>query len=534
MKNSRQTLWKRGGILFLLLGTLLWAGSVRTQVSSTRVSRGQSVTVKIIAEGSKVRFPSIAKIGNYPIENLRRSSKLETRFINGKFSSKQQRILSFDFYPDKKVTIPPFKVEVDGKTLQTQPVDVDVVAAGSAATAGPVAGFALRMHADKKKLYVGEPLILTVDAVEPLNGSIVQMQYSPPQFKDFFVKPLGGEKQLRQGNATVHELRYLLIPNRPGKLQIPPAQVRIGIRDLQAVGDPFGIFGTPLKWYSIRSRPLSIDVRPLPVAADLVGNFTMEAHVDKKRVPANKPVNYILTIRGEGSLEDLPDPSFDIPGVTVYSDAAEVKSRLVGDKLESVWRKSYAFISDRDFTIPALTLKEFDPQSGKVKKITAPAIAVHVTGGSASAPARTGRAAAGTSRAPAAAVSAATAAPHRAADRNGSLLTDEAYYARKAYEEKAARLPWYLAGAFAAGIALAALFCLLYRKFAGRPRRRGPTGRHYKPQEALKILYPHINEDPEAEAMVRLLYRLENGETVELDRKALDRLAAKYDRSFRS
>ncbi|WP_457602985.1 BatD family protein, partial [Nitratifractor sp.] len=533
MNSMKQNVWKRWGILFLLLGTLLWAGSVRTQVSSTRVSRGQSVTVKLIAEGSKVRFPSIEKIGKYPVENLRRSSKLETRFVNGKFSSKQQRILSFDFYPDKKVTIPPFRVEVDGKVLQTQPVDVDVVAGGSAATAGPVAGFALRMRADKKKLYVGEPLILTVDAVEPLNGSIVQMQYSPPKFKDFFVKPLGGEKRLRQGNATVHELRYLLIPNRPGKLQIPPAQVRIGIRDLQAVGDPFGIFGTPLTWYSIRSRPLSIEVRPLPVSADLVGNFTIEAHVDKKTVPANKPVNYILTIRGEGSLEDLPDPSFDIPGVTVYSDAAEVKSRLVGEKLESVWRKSYAFISDRDFTIPALTLKEFDPQSGKLKKITAPAIAVHVTGGSSAAAARTGRAAAGRSRAPVA-VPAAASSLHRAAERNGTLLTDEAYYARKAYEEKAARLPWYLAGAFAAGVALAALFCFFYRKFSARPRRHGLAGRHYKPQEALKILYPHINEDPEAEAMVRLLYRLENGEEVELDRKALDRLAAKYDRSIRS
>lgn len=519
-------------IALFLLGGVLLAGNVKVQVTSTRVAKGQSVGVKLIAEGSRIQFPEIKEIGGVPVENLRRSSKLETRFVNGTFSSKKQKILSFEFYPQKTVTIPSFRVRVDGKTLQSDPVTVKVVEGGAAA-GGAAGGFSVQMHADKKELYVGEPLILTVDVVEPLNGSIVQMQYAPPEFKDFFVKPMGGENQRRQGKTTIHELNYLLIPNKAGKVTIPPAQVRVGLKDLNAVSDPFGIFGSPVKWYSIRSAPLTLTVKPLPVRADLIGNFVVRGTVDKREVPANKPVNYTLEISGEGSLEDLADPVFDIPGVTVYGDDAEVKSRFENGKLKSIYRKSYAFISDRDFTIPALTLTLFDPKSGKTKKISTQAIPIKVKGGVAAAAPRTGRASQpGSSSVPAASVplQRQSDVARKATDRNGSLLTDEAYYARKAYEEKAARLPWYLAAAFAGGMAMMLFLTLLYRNVGGRGKT-GKRGRHYSVEEALTILYPHTNDDPEVERMVRLLYRLKSGEKVEIDRKVLDRLAARYDRS---
>ena len=529
MKKIMKIFW----VVTLLTTLQLFAGHLKVQVTSTRVPQGQSVGVKLIAEGSKVKFPAIQEIDGIPVEHLRRASKLETRYVNGKFSSKNQKILSFEFYPTKTVTLPAFSVRIDGKTYQSKPVKIEVVK-GTAAGGGPVGNFALQMHADKKEIYLGEPLILTVDAVEPINGSIVQMQYAPPQFKDFFVKPLGGENQIRRGNSTVHELKYLLIPNKVGRIVIPPAQVRIGLKDLQAVSDPFGIFGTPVKWYSIRSNPLTLNVKPLPVKADLIGNFTIRAKVDKRKVQANKPVNYTLEISGEGSLEDLADPVFDIPGVTVYSDDAKVESRFENGRLKSTYRKDYAFISDRDFTIPALALTVFDPRSGKVKEIMTKVISIKVTGGGAASAPRSGSVSSQPGRQAAASNRAGTASPGvssraQTPKKRENLLTDEAYYAKKAYEEKAAKLPWYLAAAFAGGMAVMLLAVLFYRKVrSGRKSVRGRV-RHYSLDEALKILYPHTNDDPEVEAMVRRLYGVKNGEKVEIDRKALDRLAAKYD-----
>ena len=520
---SRQLL-----ILASLAGSLLMAAGVKVQVSSTRIAPGQSLRIKLIAEGSDARFPDLQKIGPYTVENQRRVNKLESRFDNGKLVTQTQKILSFEIYPQKSVTIPSLTVVVDGKKYTTRPVKVEVAQGAGAGSAG---GFAIRMKVDKSTVYQGEPLILTVDAVEPLQSGIAQMQYTPPALKGFFVKPLGGEQQLRQKDLTIHRLRYLLTPQKAGTLQVDPAALRVGIRDLNAPGDPFGIFGSPLKWVALRSNALSVTVKPLPASIDLVGHFEVKAQVDKTRVKANEPVNYTLEILGEGSLEDLNDPRFDIAGVTVYSDDAVVNSTVKEGKLYSRWRKKYVFISDRDFTIPALRLTEFDYAGKKKRTLGTRPFSIRVSGGKAAGavpPAPKGERAHPLQPPKAAAAGGLPKPQVKKPAEN--LLEDPAYYARKAYEAKAARLPWYLAGAFLAGMGVMFLLLQLWQQ---RRKKTGGrilgTRRHYSPEEALKILYPHTNDDPAVEAMVRRLYRKQAGEAAEIERKELDRLAARYD-----
>jgi len=51
----------------------------------------------------------------------------------------------------------------------------------------------------------------------------------------------------------------------------------------------------------------------------------------------------------------------------------------------------------------------------------------------------------------------------------------------------------------------------------------------FKESEALKILYAHINDDKEAEEMVRRLYAKKNGDkSVIIDKKELKALVEKY------
>ena len=58
-----------------------------------------------------------------------------------------------------------------------------------------------------------------------------------------------------------------------------------------------------------------------------------------------------------------------------------------------------------------------------------------------------------------------------------------------------------------------------------------PKGKQhtFRESEALKILYGHISEDPEAEAMVHKLYARKNGDkSVEIDKKRLKTLVERY------
>jgi hypothetical protein len=59
------------------------------------------------------------------------------------------------------------------------------------------------------------------------------------------------------------------------------------------------------------------------------------------------------------------------------------------------------------------------------------------------------------------------------------------------------------------------------RRFIGTLKTHHQT---YTSDEALEILYPHTNDTPEIEKMVRKLYRIKRGENVTIDKEQLQRI----------
>ena len=512
-------------IIFIMLFTLITlnASGVDVKVSSTQIVKGESLKVKIIADGKNVKFPNIKDIAGYSIENIHTSSLSTMQLINGQFSTKTQKQMSFILYPQKSITIPSFKVEIDGKVYKSNPIDIKVV---SPTQASGSHGFYISIKAKKKKVYMGEPFMLYVDVVEPGNGQIVRIEYNPPKFGDFIAKSLGGEKQYRRNGKVVHELRYLLIPQKPGKQKILPASGRVGIRALNAPTDPFGIFGgNAITWTNIRSSSLDIDVLPVPVDTDLVGDFKVTTKIDKTIVEPNKPVNYTIIIEGRGSLDSIDDPKFDIPNVTVYSDDSKVTMQLRGGVPYSKYVKKYAFISDKSFTIPSLSLKEFDYKSKKSKILHTKSFAITIKGASSSQTNSTPTIKEHLNTTP---QNHNTQKIESKPKKDDNLFEDESYYNKKAQIEKEKKELWIKIGLFLGGMLFGAVFMKLITLIKPKGKRGSKRHKRYSQDEALKILYPHINESKEVEEMVTLLYDPKGRKVV--DEKKMNDLCAKYDK----
>jgi hypothetical protein len=255
---------------------------------------------------------------------------------------------------------------------------------------------------------------------------------------------------------------------------------------------------------SIASNTVTITVKPKPVDTDLVGHFTLESHLDRNETKANKPVNLTVRIEGEGSLEDFDLSDYEIDGVTVYSDDPKIDSKLSGDTLHSTFVKSFAFISDHDFTIPARTISVYDLKSRKVVDLNIPSYEVKVKAQHHIAATQSGGGTDGTVQ---------------------TNLKPAGSSVAKVVEKKVevVRVAWWmLVLAFIAG-AVSLYLLQLLSKFKGR------GSSPFKESEALKILYAHINDDKEAEAMVRRLYAKKNGDkSVIIDKKELKALVEKY------
>jgi len=504
---------QRSFFLILTLFTFLYASGtevekfsyaheVKVLVSDTEIVAGNVIRLKIRATGDKVVFPIIEEIDGVKVLEQRERITNKFHYINGVLN-KERTTLILTFAPHHDMTIPSYGVEIDGKIYKSKPVKIKVVAV-NAQNMEDNNKFFLHLKADKKSVIVGEPILATVYLSLKLGLRLTNTpQYTQPEFKGFFSKMVGKEKLYHEGNRQITELRYLLTPQSEGTFKIGPARVKISEADRNK-RNMYGKF-VGATWVPIASNTIDIEVKEKPQECDLVGSLTIKSTLDRQRTKAGKPVNLSITITGEGSLEDFELPDFEIDGVTVYSDDASIAIDLNNSTVHSTYSKKFAFISEHDFTIPARSISVYDTKSKTVKYLEIPSCDVHIEGSQTPA-----------AQKPQAEISSAGKSQSSLKVPQKSMLDME----DDNMPQEAPSVSWWMiALAFVSG-----MFIMFLPKMMPK-MTRGKSYHSYTESEALKILYPHIDESQEIEAMVRKLYAKRKGDkSVEINEKRLNEL----------
>ena len=488
------------GSFFLSIGFLM-AGSITATVDSTKVLEGDSVMLTLAVTGQdNAVIPDIEEINGEKVFNIQRRSRSNFVYVNGKSSMERTQILMLEFRPKSNMTIPSFSVKVDGEIKKTNPIDITLLKSSSGVKRASK-DFSLDIQMEKTKFYLGEPMVLNVYFKQRTNLDVLQIEYTPPKFKDFFSKQIGEGKTYRKGEFTIQELNYLLIAKKAGKLTLEPAHARVAQRDRERQRG--GWFVDIPKWTKLSSPSLTIEVIAPTEAHDIVGKYKLSDKVDHLKVKANKPVTLRIELLGIGNLDDYDGMNFDIPSVTMYSDDAKVESKLMGKNLQSRYQKSFVFISDHSFTIPSKEIRVYDYSTGKVKVLKTKEYKIEVEEDKKR-----------------------VTAPivHSNTPITMPISTEGTAYMTPWYEN----LPSLLALLLAFVLGSLATLSLKYIpnfSFANWGKKR----KSFNGEDALKILYPKIGESKEIEDMVRNLYAIKSGEKgVEIDRSDLKRLVEKY------
>ncbi|WP_041672754.1 protein BatD [Sulfurovum sp. NBC37-1] len=479
-------------------------------VSDTEIVAGHMVRLKIRANGDKVVFPKIDEIDGVKVLEEREIVVNRPHYINGVLK-KERTIRIYTFAPHHDVTIPSYNVEIDGRTYRTKPIKIKVMPVNAQNTEDSNKFF-LHLETDKKSAMIGEPIVVTVSLSLKIGTRLSKNPiYTRPAFEGFFSEDLGEEKVYIKRDRQITEVKYLLTPHTAGSFSVGPARAKIGVSDRRKLD----MFGRAVRtyWVPIASNSVKIDVAKKSQESDLVGRFTIESSLDPNNVKANEPVTLTVKIAGNGALEGFEFPDFEMDGVTVYSDDAEVRTTLDGNQVKSDYAKSFTFISDHDFTIPARRISVYDTKSKTVKYLETPSYDVHVEGSRAIAAQKSQSLTAGTGK-----VHSDLKQPQK------SMLDTE-----EGKNLSEVQLPpwWMIASAFVLG--LLAMYLFQYFLSTKRKRRRAAV----KESEALQILYPHTNRSKAVEDMVRTLYAKENGDkTIVIDKTALKMLIEKYENNL--
>ena len=476
-----------GKVLWLCLWMAALTGSVKVVVDENPAVRGEPVEMAIEAEGEAVLFPDIRKIGEYNVtrEGTQRLERLEENRTVIKW------VGYFTFTPKERVTIPSFDLLVDGKVERTSPFVLEVKAPSETLSEE----FRLDLLSSRKEVYVGEPVEVTIRFVQRLDVPVMNVDFVPIRYENFWVKQVMSKKEYTERAFRVTERHYLFFPQIPGDLTIGPAQVKIAMA--KKIRDAFGNVVRRPKWSTLTSKPLTLHVKPLPQQVRLVGRFQLHTRVEPKRTEAGRPVRLTVRVDAEGNIEDFELPPLRIEGVTVYGEEPTIEQSYRDGVYRGSWEKRYVLVAERSFTVPPITLRYFDPEKGRIERLESAPVPVEIIGGAM--------------------------AEERKEEPGGEDVPE-----RK--EKGVAWIYMNLAVAFLGGMGVMYLFM----RWRGREKKGGKK-RVTAPgteTQMLQRLMPHISRSREAAQMAENLYAsIFEGKAVKVDKKAFEALMRRLKES---
>jgi len=347
-------------LLGLFINTLF--ASVVASVDSKTVVQGEMVTLSLKLDGEDIKPPNIQSICGEDV--ISTSSQTSIEMINGDFRKKY--VLSYKFLPQKTCEIEPIEIEIGTKKEYTQRIKIDV----EAQVITKDSPFILSIEASKEELFVGETFELTLLFKQRNNATAVDSEFVAPNLQGFWIKSEAKPIRFKDDNYTTTKMVYTMAPQRQGDLKISPAQMKIATRSHSR--DSWGSWIPQIKWQTFFSNELILTAKKLPSGVDLVGKFSIDAKVDKTSIISNEAINLEIVVRGTGNLEDIKTFKPTIEDVSVFDEKIEINKEVLTQKI--------AFVSEKDFVIPSMSLRYFDPSTKTIHTIQTKAFKIEVKG----------------------------------------------------------------------------------------------------------------------------------------------------------
>lgn len=371
---------------------VLGKGSM-TQIVNWKKSQGYTYTVIAESEGT-------ATIGaaSCVIEGTRYSTQPRQVKIEPARQQQQQRRRSpyGSVFDDEDED--PF--EAMRQQMQQMMQQIDPFAGAAAAPQQPTYDPAGKNDADaifakisinKPNPYKGEQVLLTYKIYTRIDFSLTSGFHAPEKKGFWSENLLLDQKYIKPQQEVINGKRYIsyelgreaLYAQQDGSLKIDvmdlPIQavfytsqpINIGFFTIQASRpDPQQI--------TLKTNPLNVKVKQLPAGAPkgfdgAVGTFNITGGADKDKTRVNEAITYTLTVKGQGNLTLLDNPSVEFPNIFEAYDP-DVEDKISRNANGISGSRTYKWVliprSEGVYEIPEFQFSFFDPATGKYETRT--------------------------------------------------------------------------------------------------------------------------------------------------------------------
>jgi len=376
---------------------------VKASTDANRLAPNETFTYRIETSGSD-EFPEVdisPALNNF---NLISGPGQQTNFqwINGKMSG--TRTLTWTFNPKKtgKLEFPSLSARIGHRIFKTQPIIIQVADARSnTISTGGADDLYLVVEPDKKRAYPGEQMTITYKLYTKV--SLRGIEYiEQPKTIGFWVDDLYSPSQPQFRDVTIGSVRYkvatlykaALFPTKSGQLKISPMVVKCQVevksnrQSRRSLFDDF--FADPFAARTItkviQTDTVVIDIKSFPKPqpknfSGAVGNFQLEAKIDRRKVKTHEAVAFKLILKGTGNLNlfEFPDPEFPTD-LEVFPPTSEYKKDPFRDDISGTITREYILIprAAGQYDLPQIVFPFFNPKANKWHSIKTRPITISV------------------------------------------------------------------------------------------------------------------------------------------------------------
>lgn len=349
-------------LCLIALGSGRADAALRAWLDRSEIALGETVTLNIEVQGASVDSPDFSPL-DIDFERSGSSSSTQMSLSAGQRSVVTRFGVSLRPRREGSVQVPPIKVDAQwtpALSLEVGPSPIDTDSGGDVF---------LEASVDKAELYVQEQAIYSVKlfhAVDLWDG-----QLEAPAADGLQSHRLGEDRQYQVDRGgrrySVIERRFALVAERSGPLEIEAARFDGTGLDGRGYGGLLGSSGIRL---SARGKPITLQVRPRPPAAQLPWLPAQSLEITQagaglpEEIAVGEPLKLELTVNARGLLP-AQLPELDLPqidGAAIYPDQASTRDRSDADGLAAERTRSFAIVPQRvgELRIPAIELHWWD------------------------------------------------------------------------------------------------------------------------------------------------------------------------------
>lgn len=361
-------------VLIFTVQIALFGQSFRASVNFTTVALNDKFEVSFTFEGQEMNATK-----NFTPPDLNKdflvlsgpNQSTSMQIINGVVSSS----ISYSYYLQPrnigKYNIGSAKILYKDQEYKTEPIKIDVVAGtpkpkqneqsnDNVSEKEIAENLFIKANVDKQRVYKGEQVTVTYKLYTRLDIAAQMSVSKLPSYQGFWAEELETSPNISFSTEVIDGKQFrvgvikkaALFPTQVGELALTPFELKvpISIKKKKRTGnvfddffdDPF--FGRRETYeYTARSNTIKIISISLPsenVPKDFsgaVGEFSMNAKVDKPQVKANEPISLKMEISGTGNFQLINIPEVKLPnGFEKYepkvADQINRSNKITGKK----------------------------------------------------------------------------------------------------------------------------------------------------------------------------------------------------------